>query len=83
MITVAFVLLSLSALLLVYRLWVGPSIADRMVALDALLMVVVCGIFVEASRIDSIVGLDTALVVSVVGFIGTGIVARYIEGRHR
>ena len=80
-ITVAFVLLSLGGALFLWRLFKGPSVADRVIALDGLLMVVTCGILVETAREDAITSLDTVLVVALVAFVGTGVMARYVERR--
>ncbi len=80
-IAVAFVLLSLGGALFLLRLFKGPSVADRVIALDGLLMVVTCGILVETAREDSITSLDTVLVVALVAFVGTGVMARYVEKR--
>jgi multicomponent Na+:H+ antiporter subunit F len=81
MTTVAFVILSVAAGLFLVRLLLGPSVPDRVFALDGLLIVVVCGILVGAAREGSSVSLDTALLVSLVSFVGTGVLARYIEKR--
>ena len=80
-IAVAFVLLSLGGALFLLRLFKGPSVADRVIALDGLLMVVTCGILAETAREDSITSLDTVLVVALVAFVGTGVMARYVEKR--
>ncbi|MFM8856962.1 MAG: monovalent cation/H+ antiporter complex subunit F [Actinomycetota bacterium] len=79
MITVAFVLLTLAGFAFLYRLLIGPSVADRVVALDGLLMVVMCGILVDVADGTSVVSIDTVLVVAVVAFIGTGVLARLVE----
>lgn len=79
MITAAFVLLMLAGFAFLYRLLAGPSVADRVVALDGLLMVVICGILVDVADGSSVVSIDTVLVVSVVAFIGTGVLARLVE----
>lgn len=80
-IAVAFVLLTLGGALFLWRLFKGPSVADRVIALDGLLMVVTCGILVETAREDAITSLDTVLVVALVAFVGTGVMARYVEKR--
>ena len=80
-ITFAFVLLTGAGALFLLRLFRGPSVADRVIALDGLLMVVTCGILVETARDDSITSLDTVLVVALVAFVGTGVMARYVERR--
>jgi len=78
-ITAAFILLMLAGFAFLYRLLAGPSVADRVVALDGLLMVVICGILVDVADGSSVVSIDTVLVVSVVAFIGTGVLARLVE----
>jgi multisubunit Na+/H+ antiporter MnhF subunit len=79
--TVAAVLLSLAALGFVVRALRGPTLADRIVALDGLLTVAVLGIAVYAVRVGSAFALDAMVVVAFVGFVGTSVVARYIERR--
>lgn len=81
MILVAMVLLGLAGLLLVVRLLLGPSVADRVIAADALLVTAMCGVMLAATDADSNVGLDTVLVVALLSFIATGVLARYIEQR--
>jgi multicomponent Na+:H+ antiporter subunit F len=79
--TVAAALLSLAALGFVLRALRGPTLADRIVALDGLLTVAVLGIAVYAVRTKSVFALDAMVVVAFVGFVGTSVVARYIERR--
>lgn len=79
--TVALVLLAVAAALFVYRLLRGPSIPDRVVALDGFLTVVVSGIIVGAARADSEIIIATVLVVALVGFVGTSALARFVERR--
>ncbi len=79
MIAAAFVLLTLAGFAFLFRLVIGPSVADRVVALDGLLMVVMCGILVDVAEGSAVVSIDTVLVVSLVAFIGTGVLARLVE----
>jgi multicomponent Na+:H+ antiporter subunit F len=81
MITVAFVLLGVAALGFAYRLVRGPSVADRVVALDGLLLLVVSALAVDAARTGSGAFVDAAVVVGLLGFVGTGVAARFIEQR--
>lgn len=81
MITIALTLLSLASLLFLYRLVIGPSVADRAVALDGLLITVVAGILATAARNDSVLSVDTVLLIALVGVVSTGVVGRYIEQR--
>ncbi len=78
---ICFVVLAFSALLCVARVAKGPSVADRVLALDCLLVAGVVAIGVEAARTSSGTFLDVLLVVSLVAFIGTTAVARFIERR--
>lgn len=79
--TICFVGLSLSALLCLVRLVRGPSVPDRIVALDALLYVVVSGIAVGAAMTQDGSFLAVLLAVALLGFVGTVTVARFVERR--
>lgn len=81
MITIAFGLLALAALGFLFRLVVGPSLADRIVALDGVLLIVVSALAVETARRASAVFVDAIVVVGLLGFVGTAIAARFIERR--
>lgn len=78
-VAIASVLLVIAALLSTIRMVLGPSVADRMVALDTLLFIGVgaLGLYIVAT------GDTTYVPVLVVGvltaFISTVVVARYIE----
>jgi multisubunit Na+/H+ antiporter MnhF subunit len=80
-ITAVTVILSLAALGFVVRILRGPTLSDRVVALDGLLTVSVLGIAVYAVNSGSAFALDAMVVVAFVGFVGTSVVARYIERR--
>lgn len=78
---VALSLLLVAAALCVLRMLRGGSLADRIVALDALLVVVVLGLAVLAVRTGQDTFLDAMVVAALLGFTGTSLVARYIERR--
>jgi multicomponent Na+:H+ antiporter subunit F len=81
MTTVALALLWLAAAMLLVRVVIGPSLADRIVALDSVLIVVICGLAVYAVRSGSSLFSDVAVVIGLLGFVGTGVAARFIERR--
>lgn len=81
MITAAFVLLALAALGFLLRLVIGPSIADRIIALDGLLLIVVSALAVETARIGTDVFIDAIVIVGLLGFVGTAVAARFVERR--
>jgi multicomponent Na+:H+ antiporter subunit F len=76
-----FVGLGTAALLVLARLLLGPTVPDRIVALDTLLQLVIAGIAVAAAvtrRGDFLVVLVAA---SLLGFLGTVVVGRFVERR--
>lgn len=78
---IAFVLISIGVLATLVRLVKGPSLADRVVATDLFLTFLVIGSAVLAARQERGTYLEVMLVVAVVGFLGTSMVARFIERR--
>lgn len=79
MIAIAFVLLALAAIGFTVRLLLGPSVADRLVAVDGLLVLVMCALAVDAARTGHAWFVDAALVIGLLGFVGTGVAARLVE----
>lgn len=77
----AFAGLVVSAMLCFVRLARGPSLPERIVALDSLLVVVVSGIAVDAARTGTGTYLDVLVVAALLGFVSTLTVARFIERR--
>lgn len=75
------IVVALGALLCVIRLILGPSLADRSVALDTLLISIVVEVALNAARSGDGRNLDLLLVVALVAFIGTTAVGRFIERR--
>ncbi|MDW3214569.1 MAG: monovalent cation/H+ antiporter complex subunit F [Ilumatobacteraceae bacterium] len=81
MIAIAYVLLAIAAALFMVRMLIGPNIADRVIAIDGLLATILAGVMVNASFTGSSISIDTVLVVALLGFVGTSVLARYIEQR--
>lgn len=81
MIITALVLLALGGTCFVGRAVTGPSLADRVVAIDGLVVTIVAAILVHSIRIDSTRFLGVGLVVAFVGFVGTTAGARFVERR--
>jgi multicomponent Na+:H+ antiporter subunit F len=78
---IAFVILTIAGLLAAVRVVSTPSLADRVIALDLLVVVALIAIAADAARRDSGVFLDVLVVVALVGFLATVAVARFIERR--
>lgn len=83
MITISYVLVVLAALGFGLRLLVGPSLTDRVVGIDGLLLTGVAAIVLRAMDTGEGAFLPVALVVTLVSFVSTAVVARFIEGRAR
>lgn len=81
MIPVALGLLALAGAGFLVRLVIGPSLADRVVALDGLLTVSVMAIAAYGTLIGSTAYVAVAVVVALVAFVGTATFARFIERR--
>ena len=73
--------LTVAGLLVLVRLVRGPSVPDRIVALDTLLQVVVAGIAVAAAVTREGDFLAVLVAVSLLGFLGSITVARFVERR--
>lgn len=79
--TAAVVLLALAGGCFFARLVRGPSLADRVVALDGIVITIVAAIVLNAVTTEASLFIDDAVVVAFIGFVGTAAAARYIERR--
>lgn len=75
---IAFVMMTIAQLLNLYRLFKGPSLPDRILALDtmyinALALFVLLGIF-----FDTATYFEAALIIAVMGFISTVATSKYL-----
>ncbi len=73
-------ILGVAALLLVARIALGPTMLDRVVALDVMVAVVICGLAVEAAIHRHTTTLPILVVLSLLGFVGSVSVARFSPG---
>ena len=79
---ICMVAISISMFLCLVRLVVGPSIVDRLLALDTLFLnatclVVILGIYWASSSL-----FEGALLVAMLGFVSTAALARYFTTGH-
>jgi multicomponent Na+:H+ antiporter subunit F len=77
--TIAGILLVIAAAAALVRILLGPSVADRMVALDTLLFIGVAGLAVHVVRTGDTTYVPVLVVAVLIAFVGTVVVARYIE----
>lgn len=78
-----YVLLSIAAFLCVVRMIRGKSLAERIVALDVFLLMVVSGLAIQAATTGRDTFLDAMVVAALLAFTGTSLVAKFIERRNR
>ncbi|MEL7344129.1 MAG: monovalent cation/H+ antiporter complex subunit F [Pseudomonadota bacterium] len=82
LVLIGFAMVFLAVGLAFWRLVKGPSLPDRVVALDMITVAIVAFCGLAAIRSGDPAFLDVALVLALVGFLATVALARYAE-RHR
>ncbi len=81
MTALALVALGIAALCFTYRLVAGPTLSDRVIGLDGLVIVGVSAVAIRAVITGNGSFLPVLVVVTMVGFVGTAASARFIEAR--
>lgn len=71
--------LAVAAVLTFVRLVRGPSLPDRVIAIDLIGILIVCGLVVSAGARADQAFLDVAMVLALISFVGTVAYARYVE----
>lgn len=77
-------MVSIAVVISFLRLVLGPSLPDRVVALDLIAIEVVAAVAIYEIATEQPVLLDAAIVLALVAFLGTVAFARYVErgGHH-
>jgi len=76
---VALTLLAVAAAVTFIRLAKGPTLPDRVIAIDLIGVLLVCLLVVEAGLTAQQAFLDVAIVVALISFVGTVAYAQYVE----
>lgn len=76
---IALLLVSLAFVILLYRLIKGPTVADRVVALDALGVSLISIVALLSLIYETGYFLEVILLLSILSFIGTTAFAKFIE----
>ena len=74
----AFGMVSLALLLSLYRLLVGPSVPDRILALDTLYLNTIALLILFGLMQGSPLYFEAALLIAVMGFVGTIALSKYL-----
>jgi multicomponent Na+:H+ antiporter subunit F len=80
---IALVLLGLALLISVIRVIIGPTLADRVLALDLLTVIAMGFVGAIAIRTGLTLYLDIAIGLALLGFLATIAFTRYMLSRHR
>lgn len=72
---------ALAALLSAWRLFAGPSLTDRILALDTLSINALAVLVLVGIWQDTTVLFEAALLIALLSFIGTVALARYVQRR--
>ena len=76
---VALTMLAAAACVTFIRLLKGPTLPDRVVAIDLIGVLMVCILVVTAAETEQQAFLDVGMVVALISFVGTVAYSRYIE----
>lgn len=77
--TVSLALLSLAVIGSLYRVWKGPSLSDRVVALDSIGIHLIAITAVASLYLDTFAFLEVILLIGILSFIGTIAFSKFIE----
>ncbi len=72
-------ILAISVMLVFIRLFKGPAVVDRVIALDLIITIGIGIITVYSIRTNQKVFLDVAIILALIAFLGTVAFAYYIE----
>ena len=73
-------MMGIAALLSLYCMLRGPTLADRIISLDAFGICVIGAISMYSLQVDTIDDLSVVLEMAILAFIGLIVVAKYIGG---
>lgn len=74
------ILLAILALILLYRVFKGPNIIDRVLAADSIDIILGIVMILFGTIEERAMYLDLGLIITLLGFIGTVLVSKYLEG---
>lgn len=75
---IGLVLVGLASMLSLYRLWRGPTLPDRILALDTLTIDVIAMIVLFGIWIGNNINFEAALLMAALGFISTVALSKYV-----
>ncbi len=80
-VSVSLYMVGIALLLSLYRLLRGPSVPDRILALDTLYVNTIAALILFGMQLRSVVYFEAALVIAMLGFVGTVMLSKYVLRR--
>lgn len=80
-ITICLVLVGLATALTLWRLALGPTMTDRILALDTLAIDAIALVVLMSLASGSAFSFEAALLIAMMGFVGTVALCKYLIGR--
>lgn len=80
-VAIALFVVALAMLLSLWRLLRGPSVPDRILALDTLYVNTIALLILFGMHLRSAVYFEAALVIAMLGFVGTVMLCKYVMRR--
>lgn len=78
---IALHVVGIAMLLSLWRLLRGPSLPDRILALDTLYVNTIAALILFGMHLRSAIYFEVALVIAMLGFVGTVVLSKYVLGR--
>jgi multicomponent Na+:H+ antiporter subunit F len=75
----AAIFLAVCATIILIRLFLGPTPADRLVGLDTLNSIIVVSMVILGMAFEEVIYVDVAIVYALLSFVTTLFIAKYIE----
>ena len=77
-IAIALAMVSVAVMLCLWRLVCGPSLPDRVLALDTLFINIIAVLVLLGIQIDGDIYFEAAILIAMFGFVGTVAFAKYV-----
>nr|WP_221301316.1 K+/H+ antiporter subunit F [Pseudoxanthomonas broegbernensis] len=74
-------LVGVGMLLALYRLLRGPTVPDRILALDTLFVATIAQTILFGMHLGTAVYFEVALIIAMLGFVGTVVLSKYVLRR--
>ncbi len=78
-VSVAFIFMMLALLLALFRLIIGPTMHDRIAAMDLMSSITIGFILLYSAMIQKDLYIDIAIVISLISFIGTVAISTFLK----